>query len=414
MDRQGTKNVTHFCKLGNDKHHLHNQEAPNRMNRLCGGKSSWDIMLAHPDFKNDNNPKGGLEEEELELNFKFVQAVKGESKCKISLVLDKSGSMNEHNKLSKMNSGVQNLIRYTLKSGTQIGLAEFGSRGFNKCSLTKITDDKSRTDFIKNCVDFQMHGMTCIGCGLLKGLEILNENNNEKGSRIILLTDGAQNQGKGPTDPSVLKALDNANVFVDTISFTAEADENMMKIAKRYHGNYYYESNNPNSNSLNDAFAKNPCDDVEDEETDDIPLVSSAGTINSETLKAFVNIDVSVGKDTKFIFDYRESGTGENGAGILVMLINPDSSKNYTEGSAEYSVDGTFKKIVISIPGNADEGKWTYTILKQTIKQTDKQSYMVTILSKARDSAGKPSPLIIHATVKSTGVTYPSPMVIYR
>ena len=49
-------------------------------------------------------------------------------------------------------------------------------------------------------------------------------------------------------------------------------------IAKKYGGNYYFDSDNVNSNSLNEAFSKNPCTDGDDEEKG-IPLMSSAGSI---------------------------------------------------------------------------------------------------------------------------------------
>merc|ERR1712198_788414 len=113
MDRQGTKNVDGFCEHGNtDEFHLHNRESPSRMNRLCGGKSAWQVMEEHEDFKNGANPDADLGDDQVKPTFNLVQAVKGAAKCRLSLVLDVSGSMNKDQKMDKMNKGLQKLIRY--------------------------------------------------------------------------------------------------------------------------------------------------------------------------------------------------------------------------------------------------------------------------------------------------------------
>ncbi len=56
-----------------------------------------------------------------------------------------------------------------------------------------------------------------------------------------------------------------------------------VTIAKKYGGNYYFDSNDVNSNSLNEAFGKNPCGDDGDEKDKDVPLLSSAGVVKSKS-----------------------------------------------------------------------------------------------------------------------------------
>ena len=58
----------------------------------------------------------------------------------------------------------------------------------------------------------------------------ISSGKSQGGDRIILLTDGEQNTKPGPTDANVIRALDNAHVFVDAISFTAAADKSMVKL----------------------------------------------------------------------------------------------------------------------------------------------------------------------------------------
>ena len=33
---------------------LHNRDAPNKQNALCGGRSAWEVMREHNDFKGKN------------------------------------------------------------------------------------------------------------------------------------------------------------------------------------------------------------------------------------------------------------------------------------------------------------------------------------------------------------------------
>ena len=59
--------------------------------------------------------------------FKLVQKKKGSSKCRISLVLDVSGSM-KGERLQKMLQGLQKLILYTLPEDTYVGTTKFGGK----------------------------------------------------------------------------------------------------------------------------------------------------------------------------------------------------------------------------------------------------------------------------------------------
>ena len=54
---------------------------------------------------------------------------------------------------------------------------------------------------------------------------------------------------------------------------------NQVQIAKRYGGSYYFDSNSDTTNSLNEAFGRNPCGDDPDDDDKDIPLLSAAGIL---------------------------------------------------------------------------------------------------------------------------------------
>uniref|UniRef100_T1JJG9 Calcium-activated chloride channel N-terminal domain-containing protein n=1 Tax=Strigamia maritima TaxID=126957 RepID=T1JJG9_STRMM len=77
-------NARTFCDDTDE--YRHNRHAPNRHNRMCNGRSTWNVITSHEDFKNTNLPNDILN---TEPNFKIVY----EDEATISLVLDTSGSM---------------------------------------------------------------------------------------------------------------------------------------------------------------------------------------------------------------------------------------------------------------------------------------------------------------------------------
>ncbi|ELT92057.1 hypothetical protein CAPTEDRAFT_83840, partial [Capitella teleta] len=95
MYKQNLEQITEFCTDDATVETLHNKEAPNKQNIECNGKSAWEVIREHEDYKNsdtaiikDTTPK-----------FKFVMK---KSPPKVVLVLDVSGSMNDDQKLIKL------------------------------------------------------------------------------------------------------------------------------------------------------------------------------------------------------------------------------------------------------------------------------------------------------------------------
>ena len=80
--------MVHFCHDDqSDPANLHNHEAPNEHNRLCGQRSAWDVIASSEDF---DGLKPDPSVTDLEPNFNVVQPY---SYDKIVLVVDTSNSM---------------------------------------------------------------------------------------------------------------------------------------------------------------------------------------------------------------------------------------------------------------------------------------------------------------------------------
>ena len=77
-----------------------------------------------------------LSQKQIKPKFRLVQTVKGATNCRLSLVLDISGSMKKNQKLAKMNKALQKLILYTLPEGAEVAISTFSSRGRVSQSLS--------------------------------------------------------------------------------------------------------------------------------------------------------------------------------------------------------------------------------------------------------------------------------------
>ncbi|XP_052284619.1 calcium-activated chloride channel regulator 1-like isoform X2 [Dreissena polymorpha] len=75
MDHQYITALETFCDDNRTNYMtVHNYEAPSKHNRLCGHRSTWDIVTSTPDFAGGNNPPRFLLDQQLTPTFKIMRA----------------------------------------------------------------------------------------------------------------------------------------------------------------------------------------------------------------------------------------------------------------------------------------------------------------------------------------------------
>ena len=62
-------------------------------------------------------------------------------------------------------------IRYTVPVNTYVGIVEFSTNAYTLSNLVFIDGPDAREDLVNSLPTFT-GGATCIGCGLLKGVEV--------------------------------------------------------------------------------------------------------------------------------------------------------------------------------------------------------------------------------------------------
>ncbi|XP_041457892.1 calcium-activated chloride channel regulator 1-like isoform X1 [Lytechinus variegatus] len=389
MYAQFLDSVIGYCD-SNDGPHFHNREAQNKHNKLCDGRSAWDVMLETEDFLEGNNPP--IEEDiDTTPTFRLVQA----RERRVALVLDVSGSMGNNDRLTKLNQAATQYLRYTIDDGSFVGIAHFSDYSRTIAHLTEITDT-SRESLVLGLPDIA-NGPTCIGCGILEGIEILkgvSGTDDPAGGYILLVSDGQQN--RQPYIEDVFDEVDEAGVIIDTIAFSEAADPNLLELSVRTNGLAFFYPDTATSTALNDAFTATVSTRPGlSSETLPIQLYSGALTIPADgPIEDTFLIDSSLGVNTVLTFSWLDDP-------IDVVVIDPFGVIIDSNDTVQYNRDDTAQIIAVVINETAKTGLWRFSVDSES---DDVQTVLVTIESKPTSQTD--APITVNAIVGSQTIDH--------
>ncbi|KAK2180607.1 hypothetical protein NP493_436g02010 [Ridgeia piscesae] len=376
MSYHNVPGVWTFCD--NDRNSpgtLHNDEAPSIHNQLCKGRSAWEVMRDHEDFKDGNSP---VIESSRKTNttFRIVQAA---TNTRIVLVLDVSGSMNEVltsgvTKLARMRQTATDFLLKAVPTGYSIGLVIFNDIVSISANLTEITSQSDREQLVGKLPTRASNG-TAIGAGLNKGIEVLEATGTSMGGgTLVLVSDGKET--KSPNIVDVTPILIQKGVIVHTAVFrNSTGSELLIKLAAATKGTAFDESGLMDSTGLWDAFRKTETEGPRDAS---IELLHEAQKVNARSvLRKHVSVDSSVGRDTEFVFSY----TGRSFP-LLVVVTSPNG-RNY---SSHQTNDAT-KQMTISPNTTNEPGRWTVVVRNPTSSAV---STLLLVTSKAESDVRHP------------------------
>lgn len=158
----------------------------------------------------------------------------------LSLVIDKSGSMADNNKLSRVKSALLTLVSQ-LRPFDTLSIVVFDADAQVLLPAKKVTDRESIQSLIR---EIEPGSSTNIHAGLMLGYkEALKNFKKESTNRVILLTDGIANEGV--TDP---KAIANASlsyndhgVDLSTIGVGLDLNKDLLRdLAKSGRGLFHF------------------------------------------------------------------------------------------------------------------------------------------------------------------------------
>ncbi|XP_046561281.1 calcium-activated chloride channel regulator family member 3-like [Haliotis rubra] len=200
MYAQFLKEVVHFCESDPDSGRMdliHNPNAPNRHNKMCSKRGTWDVIKEHTDIKGSNPADIRNRAPQFNVVYRQREAVGNTTICgrRIVLLLDLSGSMEQNYRYFKLRQIADQIIRDILPLGTEVGIVVFSGSARIWANMSFITSSADRQMLAQGLPDKEDYGGgTAIGLGLLKAIEMLNgRGKSAENGRIFLVTDGEQN-----------------------------------------------------------------------------------------------------------------------------------------------------------------------------------------------------------------------------
>lgn len=188
----------------------------------------------------------GLVYMQVELESQAQQGMKERVPTDFVVVLDRSGSMAEKNKIEYARKAIQSLL-WQLTANDSFSLVSFDDRVEIDVPLTKITAE-NRDTVISKIAAITPRGSTDIGSGLTQGIAVMNSSgwDSNHARRLIMISDGMANVGI--IDPKQLslmaqQASQNKHV-ISTIGVGLDFNETLLSsIADYGTGSYYFLEN---------------------------------------------------------------------------------------------------------------------------------------------------------------------------
>uniref|UniRef100_A0A646QFV9 EClCP n=1 Tax=Hemiscolopendra marginata TaxID=943146 RepID=A0A646QFV9_9MYRI len=385
--------VDGFCDSSPEREH--NARAPNMHNLMCQGRSTWDVLMDHPDFLRDRN--GPREDVDIVTLFRVVQPKK-DDKPTFVLVLDVSASMRGR-KMDLLHRAAARFVRFQLRDYSSLGIVAFSTDVKVLANITTL-DKVNRTKLVDTVPNQEDEGYTSIGRGLLEGLALLKRSREPmEGALLLLVSDGEENMNPRVLD--ILPQILAARVVINTIAFGLEATSKLETLVKATGGRgFFFDDKKIGHKALDAAFLASATTQA-DLELQPVEVINRYTYMEKMgSVEGNFTLDKEIGMNTAFLvtFDFPD---------LQVALVSP-SGKKYSELSKEYTVDLKTNTISIDIP-KAEPGLWEYFITNLETRMEQDVSVIVT--SEPRDI--REQPIRVRAWVAEVDLTYPAQAKVY-
>ncbi|XP_047422084.1 calcium-activated chloride channel regulator 1 [Sciurus carolinensis] len=374
MFAQSINSVVEFCTEQN-----HNAEAPNLQNQKCNLRSTWEVIRESEDFKKTTpmttqppNPTFSL----LQIGERIV--------C---LVLDKSGSMSNDNRLNRMNQAGKLFLLQTVEQGSWVGMVMFDSVAYVRSELRQINSGTDR-DALTRSLPTVSAGGTSICSGLRSAFTVIRKKYPTDGAEIVLLTDGEDS-----SISSCFNEVKQSGAIIHTVALGLSAAKELEELSKMTGGLQMFASDQVQNNGLMDAFGALSSGNGALSQRS-IQLESKGLTLqNNQWMNGTVIVDSTVGNDTLFLVTWTRQPP-------QILLWDP--SGKIQNG---FLVDALTKMAYLQVPGTAKVGTWKYSL------QASSQTLTLTVTSRA-SSATLP-PIAVTSRMNQDTGKFPNPMRVY-
>ncbi|XP_040264681.1 calcium-activated chloride channel regulator 3A-1-like [Bufo bufo] len=380
---QSLDSITDFCDSTN-----HNIEASNLQNKMCNSRSTWDVIQKSTDISS-TPPRSNTSIPDT--SFTLLQP----KQRTVTLVLDVSGSMDNYNRIGRLNQAASIFLLQIVETGSSVGIVSFSTDAYILSELVKIENNTQRKS-LQSLLPTTTIGGTDICKGTLTGIEVNKKGDRSSyGTEILLLTDGEDSS----FDTKIcFQSIINSGVIVHSIALGPSASKALEDISNITGGIVYTATDTVDANGLINAFSglQSGSGNVTQKV---IQLESSASSLAPYTcMNGTIVIDSTVGFQTVFTVTWQN----------VVPRINIQGPNGIVYSATNFSNNTVSKLSSFEIPGKAENGPWQYRICNLNIAA---QAIAIVVNSKAAENSIPP--VTVEAHMNSGQGKYPSPMVIY-
>uniref|UniRef100_A0A8D1HC26 Calcium-activated chloride channel regulator 1 n=1 Tax=Sus scrofa TaxID=9823 RepID=A0A8D1HC26_PIG len=377
MFMQGIDSVSMFC---NEKNH--NREAPSLQNKKCDSRSTWEVISNSEDFKG-TVPIAAPPPPPVFSLLKISERI-------VCLVLDKSESMGNHNRLNRMNQAVKYFLLQTIENGSWVGVVDFDTTAHIKSKLIQIKSNNERRKLLES-LPTEASGGISICSGIESAFQVIKEIYPQvDGSEIMLVVAGE--------DKNIRNCMDRvkqSGAIIHSIALGPNADPAVTEMSAVTGGMHFYTTDQSESRGLTDALWTFGSGNTNSSQHS-LQLESKGLMLSSNPwMNGTVTIDSTVGKDTFCLVTWDKQPPG-------ISLWDPSGTPR-----GNFTVDEDSKMAYLSIPGTAKVGVWTYSLQAKANPET----LTITVNSRAANSAVPP--ITVNAKMNKDTSSFPSPMIVY-
>uniref|UniRef100_A0A8D1K8F1 Calcium-activated chloride channel regulator 1 n=1 Tax=Sus scrofa TaxID=9823 RepID=A0A8D1K8F1_PIG len=377
MFMQGIDSVSMFC---NEKNH--NREAPSLQNKKCDSRSTWEVISNSEDFKG-TVPIAAPPPPPVFSLLKISERI-------VCLVLDKSESMGNHNRLNRMNQAVKYFLLQTIENGSWVGVVDFDTTAHIKSKLIQIKSSNERRKLLES-LPTEASGGISICSGIESAFQVIKEIYPQvDGSEIMLVVAGE--------DKNIRNCMDRvkqSGAIIHSIALGPNADPAVTEMSAVTGGMHFYTTDQSESRGLTDALWTFGSGNTNSSQHS-LQLESKGLMLSSNPwMNGTVTIDSTVGKDTFCLVTWDKQPPG-------ISLWDPSGTPR-----GNFTVDEDSKMAYLSIPGTAKVGVWTYSLQAKA----DAETLTITVNSQASNSAVPP--ITVNAKMNKDTSSFPSPMIVY-
>ncbi|XP_068950663.1 calcium-activated chloride channel regulator 1-like [Petaurus breviceps papuanus] len=376
MFMQSIDSVVEFCTEKN-----HNKEAPNAQNQKCNHRSTWEVIQDSEDYKT-STPMTAEKPPQPSFSLKQI----GERI--LCLVLDKSGSMANEDRLNRLNQASKLFLLQIIEKGSWAGMITFDSAATVRSELVQIETDDQRNALIANLPTVASGG-TSICSGLRSAFTVIGKKFSTDGSEIVLLTDGEDS-----TISTCFNEVKQSGAIIHTVALGPSADKDLESLSNMTGGVQKTSTDIAENNGLIDAFSALSSGNGMITQRS-IQLASEGVTLkdDGEWMNGTVIVDSTVGNDTLFLVTWTIKQPE--------MFISDPSGETYST----FSVDAKSKMAHLQIPNTAKDGIWTYN-LKSSVQT-------LTLTATSRAANPNVPPITVDSKMNKDTNTFPNPMIVY-